>query len=105
MTGAPYAVPNQNDGGRTIYVGSLPPNVTERPLKDHFIDYGDVAEVKVVTGAAAALNKLGGHVIMGYKAKVSTAERKGEQEGGGGGGKAKKRKGYVFTTVVAKIRN
>ena len=99
--------------GRTVYVGSLPPSVTERPLRQYFSSFGEVSEVKVIrdrgTGisrgfafvtfvcgaaAAAALAQKAPHVIEGRPAKVASAEKKGQQEqagggGGGGGGEGK----------------
>ncbi len=98
-------------GSRSVYVGSLPPSVTERPLRDYFSGFGDVSDVRVVrdrsTGisrgfafvsfhqeesAAAALSCKGPHMVEGRAVRVSEAERSkagGGGGGGGGGGKGK----------------
>lgn len=35
---------------RKIYVGSLTPSITEKPLKEYFSNFGDIIECKVRKG-------------------------------------------------------
>jgi len=52
---------------RTLYVGNIPPHVTEAALSDHFSVYGDVVRAIVSVDASTGLSR--GYGFIEYKTK------------------------------------
>ena len=90
--------------GNRIYVGNLSFHTDEQALGDMFAQFGDVAEVKVVTdretgrsrgfafvsmadsdSARKAISQMDGAMVDGRALRVNEAEER--QQGGGGGGR------------------
>ncbi len=46
-SGDASSVGEDKRNARKIYVGNLPPNITERPINDYFSQFGEVCDCKV----------------------------------------------------------
>lgn len=85
-----------------IYVGNLPYSVTDEELKEHFGQYGDIQEVKIITDfegrskgfgfitfeeQTAAQESLAsdGNELSGRQMKVNMAREDKKRTGGGSG--------------------
>ncbi len=92
------------ESSRTIYVGSLPVNVTERPLMDYFSSFGEVLDCRVVRDRASGISRgfafvtfacestaesvmaARQHIIEGVTVKISFARKNERSEASGSHG-------------------
>ncbi len=100
-----------------LYVGNLPPQMTETELRDLFAEAGNVASAKIITDrqtglprgfgfvemetkleAQKAISMLNGKTVDGKTLAVNEARpqapRRGGSFGGGGGGRGRGGGGY-----------
>ncbi len=89
-----------------IYVGNLSYDVTSDDLQDHFVRFGEIAEVKLITDRSTGRSKgfafitfttdqaakdslvSDGVELSGRKMKVNEAKEEVRRSGGGGGGRS-----------------
>jgi RNA recognition motif-containing protein len=82
---------------KSIYVGNLPFNASEKELRDLFSPYGDIASVRLVTdketgrsrgfgfiemaesGAASAIEALNGKDLEGRALRINEAQPRAER--------------------------